>query len=175
MPTFAPALLAPRSPMRCLAPAKIQGNKITVEGFPETHPRREPVGRPPLPSSPPQTSGLSEKLEDEEQEAVSPKCGLSPQGRHCPIPCRWTPNPITSSSHIRKAPRTSQNTPKEANGDTVQPPWVAGEPSPCVTAPKLGASCIPPPQPLVSPLGEGSPVCSTEAQHPRGSGTLCWP
>lgn len=38
VPAFDPELLVPRSPVRCLAPAKIQGNKITGESFLETHP-----------------------------------------------------------------------------------------------------------------------------------------
>lgn len=144
VPALAPELLASRSPARCQASAKIQGNKITSMSFPETHPCREPLGQPPLPSSPPYRSGLTEKLEDEEWGAVSPQHSLSCQG-HRPIPCRWTPSSLTSSSHVQSAPCTSQNTQTEANGNTVQPPWVAGEPSPCATAARLGAPCTPPP------------------------------
>lgn len=130
-------------PQYCLLQEAPGGNKITGESFLETHPCREPLGQPPLSSSPPQRFGLSEKLENEEQGAVSPKCSLSCQGHHHPIPCRWTPHPVISSSHVQSAQCTSQNTQTEGNRDT------AGEPSPFVTAARLGA----PYAPLLHPKG----------------------
>lgn len=178
MPAFAPALLAPRSPARCLAPAKILGNKVPGVSFLETHSCREPLGQPPLPSSPPQRSDPSEKLGEEEQGGFS-KVQPILSGSPPPHPLQTDPpNPITSSSHVRSAPCTSQKPQREAKRDTVRSPWVTAEPSPCVTAARLGAPRSPPPRPKRDPLDShlgGGGGGSTAAQHPQGSGTLCWP
>lgn len=152
MPAFAPALLVPRSPARCFTPAKTQGNKITAVSFLETYlclSYWELLGQPPLPSSPAQRSASSKKLENEEQKAVSPICSRCHQGHRHPGPSRETPDPVTTSSHVRRALCTSQNTHTEAKRDAVEPPKGCSRAQPLCDSCQAG--CIPPALPKGTP------------------------
>ena len=178
VPAFASALLGPRSPTRCLAPAKIRGNKnhwCKVSRDPSLQGAFGPASAP---LQPPQRSCPSEKLDDKEQGTVFLKSAVDfVKATTTPVPCRWNTDPHNQLQPCPDRTMHLSEHPTEASRDNLQPPWVTGEPNPCVTAARLGASCTPPQRdPLVSPLGGGCrAVCSTTAQHPQGSGTLWWP